>query len=214
MATVATQEVSVSMRDVTRQFGRRTVFSAVSGEASAGQSLVISGANGSGKSTLLKIVAGLLAPSRGEVSVCIAGRELDRVRRRPHIGYVAPDLALYAELTGAENLQFFGRLQGISLSRDDMIALLTTVGLRGRGRDYVGDYSSGMRQRLKYAVALLHRPALLLLDEPTANLDADGVAIVKAIIDEQKRHGVVMIATNDAQEVAWGDTLVQLTVPH
>jgi heme exporter protein A len=213
MAALATREASVLLRDVTRRFGRRTVFSAVSGEAHAGQSLVISGANGSGKSTLVKIIAGLLGPSGGEVDVRIGGKELDPVQRRRHIGYVAPDLALYAELTGAENLQFFGRLRGIHLTRDDLIALLTRVGLRGRGRDYVGDYSSGMRQRLKYAVALLHNPALLLLDEPTANLDAEGAAIVKSIVDEQKRQGLVLIATNEAHEVAWGDAVVRLTVP-
>ncbi len=203
-------DVKLDLIDVGRRFGRRTVFQGLSAEVKTGQTLVIAGANGSGKSTLMKIIAGLLPSSSGRVEVAVDGMSLNTQERRRSIGFVSPDLTLYAELTGAENLQFFGRLNGLSLTRDELITLFERVGLKGRGRDYVRSYSSGMRQRLKYAFALLHRPAILLLDEPTMNLDAQGVQIVQEIVASQKRRGMVVIATNEPREVAWGDVVVRL----
>jgi heme exporter protein A len=88
--------------------------------------------------------------------------------------------------------------------------MLERVGLAGRGGDPVSEYSSGMRQRLKYAQALLHRPPLLFLDEPTANLDEAGSSIVADIIAEQKMRGVLVLATNEPEEVAFGDEVLHL----
>jgi heme exporter protein A len=143
-----TAEVKLNLTGVGRRFGRRVVFQNLTVQAVAGQTLVLAGANGSGKSTLMKIIAGLLPPSAGRIDLSLDGHALDTLARRAHIGFVAPDLTLYRELSGAENLQFFARLRGIDLSRDELISLLEQVGLKGRGRDYVGNYSSGMRQRL------------------------------------------------------------------
>jgi heme exporter protein A len=207
------EAVSVEITGLSHRFGTRAVFTDVSAWVGAGQVLVVTGPNGSGKSTLLRIVAGLLPPTRGAVTVSIGGKSLDPVARRRYLGYVAPDLTLYRELSGAENLQFFARLRGIALSRNDLIAALTEVGLRGRGGDLVSAYSSGMRQRLKYAFALLTRPPLLLLDEPTANLDADGVAMVEQILAAQRVRpggGVTIIATNEPREVEWSATRIRL----
>ena len=211
--TDRSEQVTVVLEQVGHRFGARKVFSGVNMQAHAGQVCVIAGANGSGKSTLLRIVAGLLAPAEGAVSVQCAGRTLDPVARRSVLGYVSPDLTLYRELTGAENLEFFGRLRGMTLTHDDLVAALTEVGLRGRGRDLVGAYSSGMRQRLKYAFALLCRPPLLLLDEPTANLDVDGIAMVERVVAAQRARpggGVTLIGTNEPRELDWGDTLIRL----
>ena len=136
---------------------------------------------------------------------------LNSIERRRNIGYVAPDLTLYRELTGAENLQFFGELAGVRLTRENLIEMLTEVGLRGRGHDLVGAYSSGMRQRLKYAFALIRRPKALLLDEPTANLDVDGIAMVERIIDQHRMDGgLTIIATNEPREMEWGKLQVRL----
>jgi heme exporter protein A len=205
--------VTVEMAGLTHRFGKRTVFADVNAQVCAGQVLVVTGPNGSGKSTLLRILAGLLPPTEGAVTVRVNGAALDAVTRRQHVGYVAPDLTLYRELTGAENLQFFARLRGLTLSRDDLIAALTEVGLRGRGRDLVSAYSSGMRQRLKYAFALLARPPLLLLDEPTANLDVDGMAMVERVLAAQRARpdgGLTILGTNEPREVEWGDTQIRL----
>src|SRR5687768_1847904 len=210
MPEAAVSGVSMTLDRVTRRFGRRVVFEDVSGIVRSGETLVVTGPNGSGKSTLLKIVAGLLPASRGAATMHVDGVALDAQQRRARLGYVAPDLTLYAELSGVENLLFFGRLKGLALTRDDLVDALEMVGLKGRGRDFVRDYSSGMRQRLKYAFALLGRPQVLLLDEPTANLDASGTEIVRTLIEEQRRHGLVVIGTNESQEVEWGDAVIRL----
>ena len=182
-------------------------------QVGVGEVGIVMGANGAGKSTLLKIVAGLLPPTAGTARVRIDGVELDARQRRRYLGYVAPDLTLYRELTGVENMEFFASLRGISLERNDLKAMFEQVGLRGRGRDLVGAYSSGMRQRLKYAYALLGNPPILLLDEPTANLDTDGVAMVEQIIAAQQNRpggGLALIATNEPREEQWGTTRVRL----
>ena len=180
---------------------------------SPGETGIIAGPNGSGKSTLLKIAAGLLTPQVGVAELLMNGRPVTDAERRAQIGYLSPDLTLYRELTGAENLAFFAELRGIIPSREMLVDALTEVGLRGRGRDLVSGYSSGMRQRLKYAFALLGRPQVLLLDEPTANLDMEGAEMVKRIVGAQLSHeegGMVLIATNDSEEAAWGRTVATL----
>lgn len=175
-------------------YGRRGLFAQVEAEVAPGQTLVVTGANGSGKSTLLRIVAGLLRPDEGGVD--FAGRR----------GYAAPDVQVYGELTGEENLTFFGRLLGVS--PDANAARLAEVGLpRTRGGDLVSAYSSGMRQRLKLAVSRLGEPPLLLWDEPTATLDEAGRVLADTILTRHRAAGgIAVIATNDAAEAErWGD---------
>src|SRR2546430_12970712 len=109
---LAIDGVSLNLQNVTRSFGHRPVFAPVSFEVSKGLSVVVTGPNGSGKSTLLRMIAGLLPPSGGELKVSVGGSELDPVARRQHLGYVAPDLVLYRELSGVEKLRFFGRVGG------------------------------------------------------------------------------------------------------
>ena len=175
-------------------YGRRLLFSDITAEVAPGRCLVVAGANGSGKSTLLKIIAGLLRPETGRV-------EFNGAR-----GYAAPDVQLYGELTGDENLAFFARLRGLSGSGH--AGLLKQVGLPpARGRDLVGAYSSGMRQRLKLAVSLLGEPPLLIWDEPTATLDSAGRALANTILAQGRESGrITVVATNDAAEAErWGD---------
>ncbi|MGC8669203.1 MAG: ABC transporter ATP-binding protein [Chthonomonadales bacterium] len=203
-------DLYIHLDHVSRRFGRLRVLDNVCASVRRGEVLVVTGCNGSGKSTLLRIIAGLLAPSSGQVHIRVNGSDTDRPARRSLMGYVAPDLALYPELTGVENLVFFARLRGITLDRERLASLLGSVGLKGRGRDLVGSYSSGMRQRLKYAFALLHEPPILLLDEPTANLDKGGVAMVQDILLRQRSRGTVVLATNEAAELMWGDAIVDL----
>ncbi|HEV2473444.1 MAG TPA: ABC transporter ATP-binding protein [Chthonomonadales bacterium] len=208
--------LSVALRGVWRHFGERTVLRDLSCACSEGQTLVITGQNGSGKSTVLKLIAGLLAPSAGEVSVKVDGARQSLTMRRRHIAYVSPDLSLYNELTGAENMHFFARLKGVRLDDADLKDCLHAVGLKGRGRDVVGDYSTGMRQRLKYAVALLGRPPIAVWDEPTTNLDSAGIEITRRLLQEQVRRvrgGLAILATNNAHEEAWGDLALQLSPP-
>lgn len=183
------------LHELSMAYGRRVLFSGVSAEVLGGQCLVVAGANGAGKSTLLKIIAGLVRPESGRV-------EFDGP-----CGYAAPDVQLYGELTGTENLAFFARLRGQTLGGGGA-ALLKQVGLPpARGRDFVSAYSSGMRQRLKLAVSLLGDPPLLIWDEPTATLDTAGRSVADALLAECRVSGrVAVVATNDPAEAEhWGD---------
>ncbi|MGB9723554.1 MAG: ABC transporter ATP-binding protein, partial [Chloroflexia bacterium] len=159
---------------------------------------------------LLRIIAGLTRPTEGLVLFSRDGRLLSPEERRRQTGLVAVDVSLYGELTARENLSFFARLHGRRLTPEEGEEFLREVGLVGRGDDLVQTYSSGMRQRLKYACARLHRPALLLLDEPGANLDEAGRTLVEEVIAHQRRHGLVVLATNDPREVAYGDVVLRL----
>jgi heme exporter protein A len=171
---------ALSFAQVRRRFGRLAVLGGVSASVAAGEVLLVTGRNGSGKSTLLRCLAGLLAPDSGTIDYSEDGAPLDAAARRRRVGLVAPDLAFYGELTAAENLAFFSRLRGIGRERgDELLRRLELPPDRPAAA-----LSSGMRQRLRWAWALLHRPRLLLLDEPFQNLDAAGVAIVRRLLAE------------------------------
>lgn len=172
--------------------------------------LVVTGHNGSGKSTLLGIIAGLVAPTSGEVVLRDGDRQIPSDARRQMVGMVAPDLALYDELSALENLRFFARVRGLKKTDGDLRASLSKLGLEGREDDRLGSYSSGMRQRVKYAFAIMHDPQVLLLDEPSSNLDEAGISAVDSVIRERRMGGVVVIATNDADELHYGDRVLEL----
>ncbi len=205
----------VSLSGIGKAYGSRRVLGGVSLDIAGGQCVAVVGANGSGKSTLLKIVAGLLRPSRGTVTFSRGGDVSDAQARRQLVGYCAPDLAMYPELTGAENLRFFADVRGETLSAREAQSRLDAVGLHGRGNDRVSAYSSGMRQRLRLAFAVRGGDVpVLLLDEPSLALDAGGVALVEAIITAQKsRGGVTVLATNDEREAAWADSRFAVETP-
>ena len=168
--------------------------------------LVITGPNGVGKSTLMRCLAGLERPSAGTVSWEADDRLWDRGDLRRRLGYLSPELALYEELTARENLRFFARLLDLSVRSAPIGDLLTRVGLGSRGDDRVGDFSSGMRQRLKWAFALLAGPEALLLDEPGVTLDAEGFELAGELVRESRDRGaLVVLATNDTREMELGD---------
>jgi heme exporter protein A len=191
-----------------KSYPGRPVFSGISADIKQGKRLVITGPNGSGKSTLMRIICGFVRPTAGKVTFKIEDRKLIRLEIRPHIGLVSPDLVLYDELTALENLMFFAGVTGLHFSIDELSARLDRVGLHNRGRDPVGSYSSGMKQRLKYCLALLRDPELLLLDEPTANLDDEGKSLIGDIIESHE--GVLVIATNEQTELRYGDEIIRL----
>ena len=123
----------------------------------------------------------------------------------------APDMAVYEELTAIENLQFFARLRRRQLTETDLGALLEDLGLAARDhRRQVGGYSSGMKQRVKLAVAVLHEPPVLLLDEPSSNLDQAGHDRVAALVHRFRLTAAVVVASNDPREMAWGDERLEL----
>jgi len=195
--------MSIELRaeGLSKTFNRRMIFSGISFELRDGESFAIAGRNGSGKSTLLKILSGILSPTKGRSILHIDNREVAAGSVYAHLGFVSPYLQLYDEFSGVENLEMFSKIRGRLIQREIIDKLLDRVNLSQRGRDPVRTYSSGMKQRLKYAFALMHTPPLLLLDEPTSNLDREGIDTVYQLMEEQSKRGILIIATNDAEDL-------------
>lgn len=190
----------LEVTNLSKSFGRRVICRKATFALSAGESLAIIGPNGSGKSTLVRMIAGLLRPDSGTIRHHRNGVVAKPEDWHRHVGMVSPELALYEELTALENMEFASQAGGWGRSTADCIDLLNELGLHGRGHDLVGAYSSGMKQRLKFATAFLKDPLILLLDEPTANLDEDGrERIWRSLAD---RNPALIIATNDPSEAA------------
>lgn len=190
-------------------FSGRVVFEGIHFSIGPRQTLLVSGRNGAGKSTLVKILAGVLTPSGGSVTVSAPGGT-GIFGRQSLLGLVAPYLSLYDEFSAEENLRHISAIRGLPYDRPFADDLLRRVSLFSRKGDLLRTYSSGMKQRAKYAAALLHRPTLLLLDEPMSNLDSDGVAIVRGIMAEQAEGGMLVVATNDSTDVERFDERVDL----
>lgn len=192
---------SLTVQNIRKQFNRRIIFDNVSFEVIRGEVFGITGRNGSGKSTLLKIIAGVLAPTKGTVTLMRDDNRIPSEVTYRSVGYHAPYLQLFEEFSAVENIQFFARIRDIKLDRADIESLLRKVGLPTDRKDAIRGYSSGMKQRMKLIFAILHSPEFLFLDEPTTNLDADGISIVYSIVEEHRNRGCVVIATNDQSDI-------------
>lgn len=200
----------IEVDGITKTFGDRKVLKDINFAISAPNSVGITGHNGSGKSTLMKILAQIISPTRGKVTVKRDEKPLPDDRHLEIIKMVAPEMALYEMLSAYENLEFFAKLASVPMPRSEQDRLLALMGLAGRGADMVGAYSSGMKQRLKYAVALLANPDILLLDEPTSNLDDEGKAIVIDIMARQKQDKILIIATNEHEDLGRVASVIEL----
>jgi len=203
--------VSIQANAVSKEFNRGLIFKDISFSLSSPASLSITGKNGAGKSTLSKILAGLLSSTRGSMTYVIGGKQIGIEEFKHHIGFVSPYLNLYDEFTAIENLEFLSRIRAAATPPvERKKELLTLVGLWDRRDDAVGTFSSGMKQRLKYAFALLHHPEVLILDEPTSNLDEEGSEVIHRIIQEQKKSNILIVATNSKNESQWCTQQVDL----
>ena len=202
--------LSLTVEKLSKSFGARKVIRDLSFMVSAPGSLGITGRNGSGKTTLMRILCQLVPPTGGRVAIRDGDVEIASADCFNYLKMISPEMALYEMLTGYENLRFFSTLAGVRRNRTEQDELLESVGLIGRGDDLVAAYSSGMKQRLRYAVALLAKPAILLLDEPTSNLDDAGKAIVLEIIARQKSEGMLIIATNEVEDLKQVEHVIRL----
>jgi ABC-2 type transport system ATP-binding protein len=162
--SVGTPASPLAVRGVTKRFGARAALQSVSFELSQGELVGIVGPNGAGKTTLLSILAGVLSPDEGELT--ISGRDAGS-----RVGWVPQSPALYSKLSVAENLRLFARLEKLPDPEAAVTRMLTQTDLADRADEEVGKLSGGNQQRVNIAIGLLSEPALLLLDEPSASLD-------------------------------------------
>ena len=178
-------ESVVSLREVSKLYGRFAALRNVTAEFAAGKLYLILGENGAGKSTLLRVMAGLIQPTRGELQV-LGSRHPREVGSQ--FGYMAHAPMLYEELTGMENLRYFAKLYGIS-DPEVCEQAIGTVGLDPTLNRRVGQYSQGMRQRMSLARAILNDPKLLLLDEPFSNVDVTSAREMARLLGEMRDAG-------------------------
>jgi heme exporter protein A len=192
-AALPVEAPALDLRGLARHYGEREALSDVSLSLARGQTLVVFGPNGAGKTTLLRVLATLLRPHAGRISVL--GHELpgEAWAIRGHIGLLGHEPLLYRELTARENLRFHARLHGVGEQR--VSELLEAVAISARASEPLRTLSRGMVQRVAVARAVLHDPELLLLDEPGSNLDPAAVELVAPLIgvggDGKKRTRVI-----------------------
>ena len=201
-------EPAIALEGLERRYGDRPALQGVSVELGEGQTLAVFGANGAGKTTLLRVLATLLRPHAGSVTVLGASLPGEAWKARGRIGFVGHDALLYPDLSPRDNLRFHARLHGVSPERVE--ELLDAVGLSRRAGDPVRELSRGMVQRVGAARALLHDPPLLLLDEPRAGLDPAAAEQLEPLLGRSSGRTRVLVTHDVDRGLAEADAVLGL----
>ncbi len=203
-------ETAIELRGLRRDYGELPVLLGVSLEVASGQTLAVIGPNGSGKTTLLRILATLLRPTAGEARVLGAALPREAWRIRGLIGFVGHEPLLYRELTVRENLRFNARLHELEDAEEAIADSLRLAGLTRRADDRVRNLSAGMVQRAAICRAVLHRPQLLLLDEPFSHLDPDAAGLAGRMIAASPGRTRVLVSHDPDSALAEADLALAL----
>ena len=203
---------AILLAGLRRDYGERAALDGVGLELGAGETLVVLGPNGSGKTTLLRILATLLRPSGGEVRVLGCSLPSEAWKLRGRIGYLGHEPLLYRDLSGRENLRFHARLHGSrgAAAEERIEQLLVAAGMERRADQHVAELSAGMRQRLAICRCVLHRPQLLLLDEPDSNLDAEGRELARELIGPGEGRTRVVVTHDPERVLPEADQVLEL----
>jgi len=189
---------ALEINDIHKAFGRHKVLDGFSLRLERGEILGLLGPNGCGKSTVLNIICRLLLPDVGQIS--LMGQPLNRMNNKDHslVGFCTQRCALYPDLFPAENLHFFGRIHGLSAQecQQRVADLMRTFSLNTFAETRVGQLSGGWQQRLHLAAALIHQPALLVLDEPTAAVDVEARSGLWRLIEDLRDRGMTILLTS------------------
>ncbi|MGB3764181.1 MAG: ABC transporter ATP-binding protein [Ornithinimicrobium sp.] len=194
----------LQVADVVRRFGSFTAVDGVSFQIARGETFGLLGPNGAGKTTTISMVAGLIPPSAGSVTITGHRMAADTTEPKRHIGLVPQDLAIYPELSARENLLFFGRLQGLTGKelKGRSAEVLELIGLSDRAKEATKKFSGGMKRRLNIGVGLLHRPDLLILDEPTVGVDPQSRNSILESVEALSTEGMAVLYTTHYMEEA------------
>jgi heme exporter protein A len=192
---------AIEVRKLTKAFGHQAALRGVDLHVDEGEFLALFGPNGAGKTTLIRVVSSLTRPTTGTVQV--RGEDLGKAGTtlRKHIGLISHNPLLYGDLTPDENLRFFARMYDLPDAAARIDAVLDQVGLVARRRDPVRTFSRGMVQRLAIARAILHDPAIMLLDEPYTGLDLQAADMLRAVLEEfAASNRTVILTTHNLEQ--------------
>ncbi|MEX2581660.1 MAG: heme ABC exporter ATP-binding protein CcmA [Gemmatimonadota bacterium] len=202
-------EVLIETTALEKWYGPHPAVRGLDFKLHAGEFIALFGPNGAGKSTLLRMLAGSLRPTRGEIRFAYGGSDDEHGWRR-RIGVLSHQTYLYGQLTAAENLRFYGKLFGLAALEERIDELLTEVGLSNRRDEMVRGFSRGMQQRLALARTLLHRPEMVLLDEPYTGLDPHAARMLRGVLEKLRdgRRTILLVTHNLSQGLELADRVV------
>jgi ABC-type multidrug transport system ATPase subunit len=197
----------IKLTNTGKRFNREWIFRHFDYEFLFGKKYAITGSNGSGKSTLLQVISGAISHNEGEIEMTLNGNRVVEENCFQYLSIAAPYLELIEEMTATEFLNFHASLKPLTHSTE---SILTVINLEKAAQKQIRYYSSGMKQRLKLAQAFFCTTPLLLLDEPTTNLDAEGISLYHQLIAEHTHQKMVIISSNDPQEYSFCDEVIAI----
>jgi ABC-2 type transport system ATP-binding protein len=195
---------AVEVMNLKKNFGELKAVCGVSFTAQAGEVLSLLGPNGAGKSTTISMLSGLLEPSDGDAAIMGYSVRREPLQAKSHLGVVPQDIALYPDLSARENLVFWGKMYGLrgEALKTRVDEVLGIIGLADRQRDKVGTFSGGMKRRVNIGAALLHKPSVVIMDEPTVGIDPQSRRHILDSVKELNRQGMTVIYTTHYMEEA------------
>ena len=199
--------MQITLNNVGKRFNREWIFRHFDYTFSAGKKYAITGSNGSGKSTLLQVIAGSLSHNEGKVDFTVQQQVIEDEQRFQEISIAAPYLELIEEMTAGEFLSFHKQFKLLTIPDKEILEI---AGLQKAVNKQIRYYSSGMKQRLKLAQAFFCNSAVLLLDEPTTNLDPEGILLYQQLIENYTVKKLVIISSNDLQEYEFCDAVIAI----
>ncbi|GAG30174.1 unnamed protein product, partial [marine sediment metagenome] len=194
------QAWAIEIKGLTKSFGNHLALRGIDFGVRQGEFVVILGPNGAGKTTLIKVLATIMNPSSGRVLIGGLNPKNDAGEIRRQIGVVTHQTFLYSNLTAYENLEFYSRMYDVPRSKERIHEVVAMVGMTSRLHDRVGTLSRGMQQRLSIARSLLHKPTIMLLDEPEMGLDQQAISVLWEILQAEEEGKRTIIHTTHSLE--------------
>ncbi len=210
---MVSQDCAIKIQGLTKSFGNHHALRGIDLEVKEGESVVIFGPNGAGKTTLIKVLATILKPSSGTVLVNGLNLKDSAEEIRHRLGVVTHQTFLYSNLTAYENLEFYSRMYDVPKRKERIYEIANMVGMTSRLYDRVGTLSRGMQQRFSIARSLLHKPAIILLDEPETGLDQKAISLLWEVLltDGEKKRTIIFTTHNLERGLEVGNRLLILS---